>query len=246
MPTSRPFAFNINRINISGTYNIGDLCVINSPINFNSPPGGLSIWNGPDEELGYCIGKSVTTLNQPTPIGDVGNVGFWRTNGFSDSAFLNLVNRITGQNFVNTPTACAYLDSNGYWTSYNDLSIYYFVVSNRCSTIKYRVGGAGGDRTKVYIIADSTPAYRLYQKPSRDYGKGNWSYLSEDNIGSPPKISNGGEASSPHQYGYHRGYWLTDVVVYKKNGVTAYGFPDNKTITYGASFYQTIIAPFVP
>ena len=95
MPTSRPFAFNINRINISGTYNIGDLCVINSPINFSNPPGGLSIWNGPDEELGYCIGKSVTTLNQPTPIGNIGNVGFWRTNGFSDSAFLNLVNTIT-------------------------------------------------------------------------------------------------------------------------------------------------------
>ncbi len=239
MATSRPFAYNQDRINIVGTYNIGNLCVADNVAN----SAGLTFWNGPDEELGYCIGKAVTTQNQPTPIGNVGNVGFWRTNGFTDAAFLNLVNTITRQNFTNTPTACAYLDSNGYWTSYNDLSTYYFVVSNRCSPINYRVNN---ERTQYFIIADSTPAYKLYQKPSRYYGRSSWSELTSDSVGSPPKISNGGEVSSPHQYGYYRGYWLTDVVVYKKNGVTAYGFPDNNTFTYGASFYQTIVAPFVP
>lgn len=243
MPTSRPFAFNVDRINVSGTYNIGNLCVVNSPINVSDSPGNLTFWNGPDEELGYCIGKSVSTLNQPTPLGNIGNVGFWRTNGFSDSSFLNLVNAITGQNFVNTASACAYLDSNGYWTSYNNLSIYYFVVSNRTSPIHYRVDG---ERTKDYIIPNSTPAYRLYQKPNRNYGKSNWNELYVDSVGSPAKISNGGDTSSPHQYLYQRGYWLTDVVVYKKNGVTAFGFPDNKTSTYGTSIYQEIVGPFVP
>lgn len=240
MPTSSPFAYNPDRINIGGTYNIGNLCVAGTPINVSDTPAGLTFWNGPDEELGYCIGKSVPGQNQPTPIGNVGNVGFWRTNGFSDTAFLNLVNTITGQNFTNTPTACAYLDSNGYWTSYNDLTTYYFVVSNRCSPIKYR---AEGTRTPYFIIADSTPAYKLYQKPSRYYDKSGWNELTSDSVGSPAKFTN---QTPPHQYGYNRGYWLTDVVVYKKNGVTAYGFPDGNTFTYGASFYQTIVAPYVP
>ena len=243
MAIARPFAFNVDRINVSGTYNIGDLCVVDSSISTSDSPGNLTFWNGPDEELGYCIGKSVSTLNQPTPIGNVGNVGFWRTNGFSDSSFLNLVNAITGQNFTNTPTACAYLDSNGYWTSYNNLSIYYFVVANRTSRIHYRVDR---ERTKVYIIPNSTPSYDLYQKPNRNYGDSNWIYLTSDNLGSPAKISNGGDNSSPHQYGYNQEYWFTDVVVYKKNGVTTFGFPDNKTFTYGTSIYQEIVGPYVP
>jgi hypothetical protein len=243
MPISRPFAFNVERINVSGTYNIGNLCVVDSSITMSDSPGNLTFWNGPDEELGYCIGKSVPSQNQPTPVGNVGNVGFWRTNGFTDDAFLKLVNTITGQNFTNTPTACAYLDSNGYWTSYNDLITYYFVVSNRCSPINYRVEGT---RTRNFIIADSSPAYILYQKPNRNYGRKNWNELTRDNVGSPEKISNGGATSSPHQYGYQRGYWLTDVVVYKKNGVIAFGFPDNKTFTYGTSIYQEIVGPWIP
>jgi len=245
MAIARPFAFNVDRINVSGTYNIGDLCVVDSSISTSDSPGNLTFWNGPDEELGYCIGKSVSTLNQPTPLGNIGNVGFWRTNGFSDSSFLNLVNAITRQNFVNTASACAYLDSNGYWTSYNNLSIYYFVVNNRNSRIHYREDEE--TRTNIYIIPNSTPAYDLYQKPNRNYGYGvNWTYLTSDNVGSPAKISNGGGASSPHQYLYQQGYWLTDVVVYKKDGVTAFGFPDNKTSTYGTEIYEEIVGPYVP
>jgi len=245
MATARPFAFNVDRINVSGTYNIGDLCVVDSSISTSDSPGNLTFWNGPDEELGYCIGKSVSTLNQPTPLGNIGNVGFWRTNGFSDSSFLNLVNTITRQNFVNTASACAYLDSNGYWTSYNNLSIYYFVVNNRNSRIHYREDEE--TRTNIYIIPNSTPAYDLYQKPNRNYGYlVNWTYLTSDNVGSPAKISNGGVASSPHQYLYQQGYWLTDVVVYKKDGVTAFGFPDNKTSTYGTEIYEEIVGPYVP
>lgn len=243
MAISRPFAFNVDRINVSGTYNIGDLCVVDSPITTSDSPGNLTFWNGPDEELGYCIGKSVSTLNQPTPLGNIGNVGFWRTNEFSDKAFIKLANSVTGQNFVGTPSACAYLDSNGYWTSYNNLSIYYFVVNNRNSRIHYREDGT---RTNIYIIPNSTPAYDLYQKPNRNYGNSNWIYLTSDNVGSPAKISNGGNDSSPHQYLYQQGYWLTDVVVYKKDGVTAFGFPDNKTFTYGTSIYQEIVGPYVP
>ena len=246
MPTSRPFSYNPSYLNLSGTYNIGTMCVgVGSQFYINNY-GGLTWWNGPDEDLGYCIGTVVPAQNQSTPLGNIGNVKFWRTQEFTDEAFLILVQEVTGQTFTDTPSACAYLESNNYWTSYNDLSKYYFVVNNRCSPGNYRVGGAGGSRTNFYVIADSTPAYVLFQKPSRIRNKSGWNELSRDDVGSPPKISSGGGDSSPHQYGYYRGYWLTDVTVFKKNGITAYGFPYGNAFTYGASFYQTIVAPWVP
>ena len=243
MPTSRPFSYNPSFLNLSGTYNIGTMCVGASSKPYIDNYGGLTWWNGPDEDLGYCIGTVVPAQNQSTPLGNIGNVKFWRTQSFTDAAFLILVQEVTGQTFTDTPTACAYLDSNNYWTSYNDLSIYYFVVSNRCSPKHYR--DINGDRTKSYIIANTTPAYKLYQKTNRNRTK-TWTELATDDVGSPPKISSGGDNSSPHQYGYYRGYWFTDVTVFKKNGITAYGFPYGNTFTYGASFYQTIVAPWVP
>ncbi len=243
MPTSRPFSYNPSQQLLPGTINIGTMCVGVSSNPYIDNYRGLTWWNGPDEELGYCIGTVVPAQNQSTPLGNIGNVKFWRTPTLTDEAFLTLVKEATGQTFTDTPTACAYLDSNNYWTSYTNLSIYYFAVSNRCSTKHYR---ENGDRTKSYIIADTTPAYKLYQKTNRNRSKSTWTELAINDVGSPPKISGGGDASSPHQYGYLRGYWITDVVVYKKGGITAYGFPDGNTFTYGTSFYQTIVAPWVP
>jgi hypothetical protein len=141
-------------------------------------------------------------------------------------------------------TACAYLDSNSYWTSFDHVDTYYFLISNRITNTSYR--DEYGNRNRIRVMADSTPAYDLYQKESRHKNRiASYTKLTSNNIGSPSKISNGGCCSDQHQYSYNKGYFLTDVNVYKSNGVTAFGFPTGVD-TYSSSVYQTIVAPWVP
>jgi hypothetical protein len=120
MPTSRPFAYNPGAP-ISGTTQYGTLAVgISSELDYPSGAGGVRWWNGPDEELGYCIGTSVPSGDQPTPEGNIGTVGFWRTNTFDDTEFVELASTITNQNFTGGTHAKTYLNNNGYWTSWEE------------------------------------------------------------------------------------------------------------------------------
>jgi hypothetical protein len=242
--TNRVFTYNSSRNNVNGdyNYNIGTLCVgVDYHDYYNQH--NLSWWGGPDEELGYCIGTSVPGGNQPTPIGDTGTVQFWRTENKTDEGFLGLVKSVTGQLFTNVATACAYLDSNSYWTSFDHVDTYYFLISNKHTRVRYRT--PEGDN--VYrVMADSTPAYNLYQKESRHKNPvASYTLLTYDGIGSPSKITNGGCCSSKHQYPFKKGYFFTDVNVYKSNGVTAFGFP-NGVDSYNTDVYQEIVAPWVP
>jgi hypothetical protein len=123
MPTARPFAYNPSTA-ISGTTQYGTLAVGDSPdLDYSSGAGGVRWWNGPDEDLGYCIGTSVPDGDQPTPEGNNGTVQFWRTNGFDDNEFISLSNVVTGQNFTGSTQAKTYLNSNGYWTSYLSVTL---------------------------------------------------------------------------------------------------------------------------
>jgi hypothetical protein len=65
MSTARPFAYNTGSA-IDGTVQVGDLAVGFPTSGFSST--GLIWWNGPDEELGYVIAKSVPNNSQPTPV----------------------------------------------------------------------------------------------------------------------------------------------------------------------------------
>jgi hypothetical protein len=67
MSTARPFAYNTGSA-IDGTIQVGDLAVGFPTSGFSST--GLVWWNGPDEELGYVIAKSVPNNSQPTPVPD--------------------------------------------------------------------------------------------------------------------------------------------------------------------------------
>ena len=67
MATARPFAYNTGSA-IDGTVQVGDLAVGFPTSGFSST--GLVWWNGPDEELGYVIAKSVPNNSQPTPVPD--------------------------------------------------------------------------------------------------------------------------------------------------------------------------------
>jgi hypothetical protein len=65
MSTARPFAYNTGST-IAGTVQVGNLAVGFPTSGFSST--GLVWWNGPDEELGYVIAKSVPNNSQPTPV----------------------------------------------------------------------------------------------------------------------------------------------------------------------------------
>jgi hypothetical protein len=238
---SRPFSYNQYQSNISGTYNIGTLCVGVDNLNYHDSYGGLTWWGGPNENEGWCIGTVVPAQTQSTPLGNIGNVKFWRSPNFTDSSFLDLVKQSTGQTFTDTPTACAYLASNNYWTSFNNVDIYYFVVSNRSSYSKRYIWPYGPSDNQ-YIMADTIPSYKLFQKINAQRSTfGTYTYLYNGAPGSPAKLTWTGV-----QYTYNGGKWLTDVNVYKSGVTVAYGFPNGGTSTYGTTVYQNIVAPWVP
>lgn len=124
MATSRPFTYNTGSL-IPGTEKYGNLTVGTPTSGFEIT--GLQWWNGPDEDLGYVIAKLSVDINgnpqQPTPVvGQLGNVGFFRTQSKDDNLFVELSNAVTGQNFTSPSEAKTWLESNEYWTSYVEIT----------------------------------------------------------------------------------------------------------------------------
>ena len=116
MSFSRPFAYNNTGIPISGTEQIGNLAIGYPTNGFDST--GLRWWDGPDEELGYVIAYE-NLSGTIAPDGNAAFVQFWRTKAFTDQDFLNLTNSIIKtQTFTSVYVATAYLNANGYWTSF--------------------------------------------------------------------------------------------------------------------------------
>jgi hypothetical protein len=125
MATSRPFAYNPIPPNspISGTTQLGDLAIGTTNWPYNQNYGGVTWWQGPDEDLGYVICEPVSGNTQPTPISGVtASVGFYRTVGFTYNGFLKLCNALPARKyqpkFTTTNQATAWLEANGYWTNY--------------------------------------------------------------------------------------------------------------------------------
>ena len=118
MIVARPFAYNptLQTSGVSAQY--GTFSVGYQNQSYGNSPGGIKWWNGPNEELGYVIGTSMPTGGKVAPDGTIGNVRFRRTVGFSDSSYITLSNKITGQSFTSTQDASNYFFFNGYWTAY--------------------------------------------------------------------------------------------------------------------------------
>lgn len=122
MATSRPFAYNTGS-SIPGTEQVGSLAV-----GFPSPgfaSTSLEWWNGPDEEIGYVIAASVPSDTQPTPVsGVLASVGFFRSPDLTEGSFIDLADIVAGPSgggpFSSGTGAKAWLNANGYWTSYTD------------------------------------------------------------------------------------------------------------------------------
>jgi len=117
MPTSRPFTYNTGSA-IPGTDQVGDLAIGYPTSGFAST--GLQWWAGPDEDLGYVIGKPVAGNNQPNPLGIPASVGFNRSTALTDPSFISIANAVAGPSgpFASAANAKTWLNANGYWTSY--------------------------------------------------------------------------------------------------------------------------------
>ena len=118
-----PFAYNTGGP-IDGTSQYGDLVVGNVNVDYSSDYGGVKWWASPEETTGYIIGNA-RPGGQPVPSGVTGTaqVGFWRSKGRTDQSFLDLANYIGAKNgqppFATTNDAEVWLESNGYYTSFN-------------------------------------------------------------------------------------------------------------------------------
>jgi hypothetical protein len=150
MATSRPFAYNTGST-ITGTEQVGSIAIGYPTSGFTST--GLRWWSGPDEDLGYVIAHTVPSGTQPNKLGVPANIGFWRTPSKTDNNFISLsqyVSSFTGtpQTFASASAAKTWLNSAGYWTSWD--------LSYTAGVFKTTYSGYFNDN--VNFFATATPA----------------------------------------------------------------------------------------
>lgn len=121
MSISRPFAYTTGSTP-SGVIRVGNLLVGQSEdgIPYNNNYGGVRWWNGPDENLGgFIIAQPIPDNTQPTSQDPTtASLGFYRTDGLTDVAFIDMVESISNQTFGDVTTAQTWLSTNGYWTNF--------------------------------------------------------------------------------------------------------------------------------
>jgi hypothetical protein len=150
MATARPFAYNTGSA-IPGTEQVGSIAIGTPTSGFEST--GLQWWNGPDEDLGYVIAHTVPSGTQPNPLGVPAYIGFWRTPSKTDNNFISLSQYVssfagTPQTFANASAAKTWLNSAGYWTSWD--------LSYTAGVFKTTYSGYFNDN--VNFFATATPA----------------------------------------------------------------------------------------
>ena len=150
MATARPFAYNTGSA-IAGTEQVGSIAIGTPTSGFEST--GLQWWNGPDEDLGYVIAHTVPSGTQPNPLGVPAYIGFWRTPSKTDNNFISLSQYVssfagTPQTFANASAAKTWLNSAGYWTSWD--------LSYTAGVFKTTYSGYFNDN--VSFFATATPA----------------------------------------------------------------------------------------
>jgi len=118
MATTRPFSYNPLQSTITGTTNLGTICIGVADLDYATSPGGLTWWMGPDEDNSYVVCKDVPAGNFPTPLGNIGNVQFWKCTN-TDLAFKDMVATISGTAQASASAASDWLASNNYWTNRN-------------------------------------------------------------------------------------------------------------------------------
>ena len=123
MATVRPFAYNPppNPL-ISGTTQVGSLAIGYIGVEYSANYGGVTWWEGPDEDLGYVICNPVSGNTQPTQIsGITASVGFKRSKFLTEPSFIDIANYVAAGRtapFANGNDASIWLTNNGYWNSW--------------------------------------------------------------------------------------------------------------------------------
>jgi hypothetical protein len=121
LATTRPFAYNTGST-IPETTQVGNLAVGQGNLEYSLDYGGVKWWMGADEDLGYVIARPVPNGNQPNPVGVPVYLGFERSEFKTEQSFLDLVSVLFSQTFNNGADATTWLNNNGYWTSYINLT----------------------------------------------------------------------------------------------------------------------------
>ena len=125
MATSKPFAWSSTGPP-AGTGIVGETVYgINPNINYANNYGGLTWWEGPDEDLGYVIAYGDFSNSQPTPTSGTSKVQFWRSKVKTMNSFVSLANFISakydfGYVFYSGAEAKGALEFNGFYTSYSE------------------------------------------------------------------------------------------------------------------------------
>lgn len=120
---ARAFAYNTGSP-VPGTGQVGNLAYEITNSAWEGDIAGLEWWNGPDERNTWIVGKDWPQGDWNTPIGDIGDVHFWKTNFDTLFEFKNLVSNLraletqTGSLFTSSMDAKEWLDNNDYFTNF--------------------------------------------------------------------------------------------------------------------------------
>ncbi len=142
MSTSRPFSY-YNGYTPLNTGKYGNILVGLTGTNLTD--GGLSWFNGPDEDLGYVIahdGGTNRTYGNNTGIISGTSVSFWRSSDKTDNSFLNIAANV-GQTFSSASNAKTWLESNGHWTSYLSVFLTGVFIDSASTTLLIESNGSG-------------------------------------------------------------------------------------------------------
>ena len=110
MATTRPFAYNPTLTPISGTTQVGDIAVGTIGQDYDTNPGGIPWWSGPDEDTGYTIVVPNSGNTQPTSVfaGNltlsptyIGNSMNLSNNNQTVHQFFGYVQSVLGQTLIN-------------------------------------------------------------------------------------------------------------------------------------------------
>lgn len=170
MSITRPFAYNTGP-SIAGTIQVGNIAVGGTATGYGAGLGGLKWWNGPDETLGYIICNEVLAGNQPNPESVPAYIGFKRSSALTEASFIQLSNSIPGSpgDFASGVAAKAWLNTNGYWTSYlaepisTGLIVKWDIQQNSSyggsgTTITDLVGNSNGNMTGTISYTSGSPS----------------------------------------------------------------------------------------
>ena len=139
MATTTPFAYNTGAP-ISNTEQLGSLAIGTSGDRYDNDPGSVKWWMGPDQDLGYVIAKPVPG-GRPTSLGTT-YVAFNRSSLLTDASFKALAELIASQSFASAAAAKTWLNTNGYWTSYNNYPAGLLINLDAGNTTSYPGSGS--------------------------------------------------------------------------------------------------------